>query len=167
MIYLFWTVLNGIIFFYFLYLIFGFIAIGKRIFRPQFKIVSITIMFIGIIQIISASNKEEKNNMIVINEKINGNYNSMSKTIKLEDNLTMDIVLLIKYTADGDSFMPTASHSVLTGFVGSYIWEFNSIQTSNLNPNEQAEYSVNGILKWNLFGINVYSESKSFSGIIK
>jgi len=167
MIYLIWTILNGIIFFYFLYLIFGFIAIGKRIFKPQFKTVSIAIMLVGFFQIISASNKEEKKNTVIINEKPNGNYNSKRKTIILEDNLTMDIVLSISYTDVGDSFMPTASHSILTGLIGGYVWEFNSIQTNNYKPNEQTEYTANGILKWNLFGINVYNQLKTFNGSIK
>lgn len=167
MIYLIWTIINGIIFLYFLYLIFGFIAIGKRIFVPQFKAVSITIMIIGIVQIISASNQQEKKNTIIINEKTEGKYNSISKDIILEDNLTMDLILSIKYYEDNNSFIPTASHSVLTGFVSGFYWEFTSIQTSNYIPNEQVEYNANGILKWNLFGINIYSESKSFNGIIK
>ena len=48
-----------------------------------------------------------------------------------------------------------------------YVWEFNSIDTNNMYPNEKAEFIANGILKWNLFGITVYSESKTFNGTIE
>lgn len=167
MIYLIWTILNLIIYLYFLYLIFGFITIGRRIFKTHFKFISMFIMIIGIVQIISPSNQDEKKNTIIINEKPDDIYNSKKNIIVLEDNMTMDFILSIKYYEDNDLFIPTASHTIISGFVGGFDWTFTSIQTSNYLPNEQVEYSVNGILKWKLFGINIYNEFKSFNGIVK
>ena len=68
MIYLIWTILNGIMFLYFLYLLFGFIVIGKRIFKPKFKNISIIFMLIGVLQILSAK-ETENTNRITISEK--------------------------------------------------------------------------------------------------
>ena len=82
---------------YFLYLIVGFIAKGKRIFKPQFKVVSIFIMVIGIVQIISASNSEKSTNRITINDDYNKKNNSKVKKVTLEDNLTFDINMHVKY----------------------------------------------------------------------
>ena len=167
MVHLIWSILNGIIFLYFFYLIIGFIAKGKRIFKPQFKVVSIFIMVIGIVQIISASNSEKNTNRITITEDYNKKNNSKIKQIVLEDNLTFDINMLVKYSIDENKYIPIESNSFLTGLVSGYVWEFKSIDTNNYKPNEKSEFIANGILKWNLFGINIYSESKTFNGTIK
>jgi hypothetical protein len=167
MIHLIWSIINGIIVIYFLYLIVGFIAKGKKIFKPQFKVVSIFIMVIGIVQIISASDSEKNSNRISITEDYNRKSNSAIKQVKLEDNWTFDINMLVKYSIEQNQYIPIESNSFLTGLVSGYNWEFNSIDTNNLNANEKAEFIANGILKWNLFGITVYSESKTFNGTIE
>lgn len=167
MIHLIWSIINGMIVIYFLYLIFGFIAKGKKIFKPRFKVISIFIMTIGIVQIISASNLEKNSNRITINEDYNKNSNSKIKQVVLEDNLTFDINLLVKYSIDQNEYIPIESNSFLTGLVSGYVWEFNSINMNNYNSNKKPEFIANGILKWNLFGITVYSESKTFNGTIQ
>ncbi|WP_121666889.1 hypothetical protein [Mesonia aquimarina] len=167
MIHLIWSIINGIIVIYFLYLIVGFIAKGKKIFKPQFKVVSIFIMVIGIVQIISASDSEKNSNRISITEDYNRKNNSAIKQVKLEDNWTFDINMLVKYSIEENQYIPIESNSFLTGLVSGYVWEFKSIDTKNLNSNGKAEFFANGILKWNLFGITVYSESKTFNGTIE
>lgn len=167
MMHLIWSIINGMIVIYFLYLIVGFIAKGKKIFKPRFKVVSIFIMTIGIIQIISASNLEKNSNRITINEDYNKNSNSKIKQVVIEDNLTFDINLLVKYLIDQNEYIPIESNSFLTGLVSGYVWEFNSINMNNYNSNKKPEFIANGVLKWNLFGITVYSESKTFNGTIE
>ena len=167
MIHLIWSIINVVIALYFLYLIVGFIVKGKQIFKPQFKVVSFFIMVIGIVQIISASNSEKNNNRITIIKDFNKKNNSKIKTVTLENNLTFDINMHVKYSVEKKEFIPIESNSFLTGFVSGYIWEFNSIETNNYRPDKKTKYIANGILKWNLFGIKIYSESKTFSGIIE
>lgn len=167
MLYLIWSILNGIIVLCFFYLIIGFVVKGQKIFKPQFKVVSIIIMVIGIVQIISASNAEKNSNLIIITEDYNKKNNSKIKQVVLEDNLTFDINMHVKYSIDHNEFIPIESTSFLTGLVSGYVWEFKSIDTNKCNPNEKAEFITTGILKWNLFGITVYSESKICSGVIE
>ncbi len=167
MIHLIWSIINGIIAIYFLYLIVGFIAKGKKIFKPQFKVVSIFIMFIGVVQIISASDSEKNSNRISITEDYNRKSNSVMKQVTLEDNWTFDINMLVIYSIEQNQYIPIESNSFLTGLVSGYNWEFTSIDTNKLNPSGKAEFIANGILRWNLFGITVYSESKTFSGTIE
>jgi hypothetical protein len=167
MIHLIWSIINVIIVLYFFYLIIGFIAKGKKIFKPQFKVISIFIMVIGIVQIISASDSDKNSNRISITEDYSRKNNSEIKQVVLEDNWTFDINMLVKYSIEQDQYIPIESNSFLTGLVSGYNWEFYSINTNNLNPNGEAEFIANGILKWNLFGITVYSESKTFNGTIE
>ena len=167
MIHLIWSIINGIIVLYFFYLIIVFISKGKKIFKPQFKIVSIFVMVIGIVQIISASDSEKNSNRISITENYDRKSNSEIKQVKLEDNWTFNISMLVKYSIEQNEYIPIESNSFMTGLVSGYVWEFNSIDTNNLNPNGKAKFVANGILKWNLFGITVYSESKTFNGTIE
>ena len=124
-------------------------------------------MVIGIVQIISASGSEKNSNRISITEDYNRKSNSAIKQVKLENNWTFDINMLVKYSIEENQYIPIESNSFLTGLVSGYNWEFNLIDTNNLNPNGKAEFIANGILKWNLFGITVYSESKTFNGTIE
>ena len=167
MIHLIWSIINGIIVLYFLYLIIGFIAKGKKIFKPQFKVVSIFIMVIGVVQIISASDSGKNSNRISITEDYDKRNNSKLKHVILENNWTFDIEMLVKYSIEQNEYIPIESNSFLTGLVSGYNWEFKSINTTNLNQNGKAEFIANGILNWNLFGITVYSESKTFNGTIE
>ena len=167
MIHLLWSIINLIIVFYFLYLVVGFIIKGKQIFNPKFKVVSIFVMVIGIVQVVSAVNTEGKTNRITITNNYNKKNFSKVEKVTLEKNLTFDINMLVKYSIEQTELIPTESNSFLTGFVSGYEWRFISIETNNYKPSENAEFIANGILKWNLFGITVYNESKTFSGIIK
>ncbi len=124
-------------------------------------------MVIGIVQIISASNSEKNSNRISITDDYNRKNTSAIKKVKLEDNWTFDINMLLKYSIEKNKYIPIESNSFLTGLVSGYVWKFNSIDTNNLYPNGKAEFIANGILKWNLFGVTVYSESKTFNGIIE
>ena len=73
----------------------------------------------------------------------------------------------VKYSIEQTELVAIESNSFLTGFVSGYEWEFTSIETNNYKPSENAKFSANGVLKWNLFGITVYNESKTFNGIFK
>ena len=68
---------------------------------------------------------------------------------------------------NNEEYIPIESYSFLTGLISGYEWEFKSIETQIYKPNEKATFTADGVLKWNLFGINVYSEYKTYSGIIK
>ena len=167
MIHLLWTLLNASLIIFFFYLIFGFIIKGKKIFNPKIKVISILIMTLGIIQIISAAKTSKNSNRITITTDYKKTNSSKIKKIVLEDNLVFDINLNIKYSIENKEYIPIESYSFLTGLVSGYEWEFKSIETQIYKTNEKATFTTDGVLKWNLFGINIYSEYKTFSGIIK
>ena len=167
MIHLLWTLLNASLIIFFFYLIFGFIIKGKKIFNPKIKVISILIMTLGIIQIISAAKTQKNSNRITITTDYKKTNSSKIKKIVLEDNLVFDINLNIKYSIENKEYIPIESYSFITGLVSGYEWEFKAIETQIHKTNEKATFTADGVLKWNLFGINVYSEDKTYSGIIK
>ncbi len=167
MTHLIWNILNLTIVVFFIYITIGFIFKGKRIFNPKIKAFSIFIMIIGIVQIVSAKNLNEKNNRITISENYINQNNLKAKRIILEDNWTFDIEMLVMYLKDQDKIIPVESKSYLNGLMSGFDWEFYSIATEYLDTTKQTKFEARGILKWKLFGVNFYSQSKRFSGVIK
>lgn len=167
MIHLIWSMINGIIVLYFFYIIIGYIVKGNKIFKPRLKVVSIFLILIGIVQIISTIDSKNKSNKILINKSYNIKNNSEIKQVILEENLTFDINMIVKYSIEQDQYIPIESNSFLTGLIVGYVWEFNSINTNKLKTNGKSEFNAVGNLKWNIFGINVYNESKIFNGTIE
>ncbi|WP_020534531.1 hypothetical protein [Lewinella cohaerens] len=166
MIYLIWSIINLAVLFFFFYLITGFIRKGKSFFNPQLKVVSILVMVVGIFQLLSATGLEENSNQIEITQDYDNNNPSKIEELVLEDHLTFDINLLVKYSIDQNDFIPTESNSFLTGFISGYEWEYTLIQTNSYTSNQKAEFEAKGILKWKLFGVNLYNETKTFSGTL-
>lgn len=163
MIYLTWSILNTIIGFYLIYLIIGFLIIGKKFFNKRFKIISIVILLIGIIQIMFTNNSGTKTNKIILNEHYTSKNNTIIKEITLENHLAFDIKMLLKYSIVQDKYVPIESNSFLVGFISGYNWEIKSIDSNNTILNKENDFIVKGILKWNLFGINLYNEPKTFN----
>ncbi|MEL7219775.1 MAG: hypothetical protein AAGJ93_00570 [Bacteroidota bacterium] len=166
MIHLIWSTINGIVILYFLYLLIGFIVKGKSIFKKPFKAFTVFMMVIGIIQIISISTAPKDVNRITIRDNYNENNSSKIKEVVLEDNLTFIINMTIKYSIDQNEYTPIESWSGLSGLVMGYVWDFKSINTDAFFANEKANFTAKGTLKWKLFGITVYTEPKTFKGMI-
>ena len=168
MIHLIWTIANGLMLLYFIYLLFGFIFIGKKIFKPKFKSISIVFLLIGVVQILSASDRKynTNNNLIEISNDFDKHKNVKSKRIILEKNIVFDINLNVRYSKNELKYIPIESYSLMTGLISGYVWEFKSIETESIMPNNIGKYKANGILKWNFFGITVYSQLKTFEGEI-
>lgn len=167
MIYLIWSIINIGIILYFFYLVLGLLRNGVRSFNPPFKILSIIIIIAGVVQIISGYSSKSDDNRIILNTQYDKTYNSDSKSVILEENMTFDIQMDVKYSISQKEYIPIESNSFLTGFVNAYVWEFNSLQTENYIPNQKTEFFAKGTLKWKLFGLNVYSQAKTFRGKIE
>lgn len=167
MIYLIWSIINIVIILYFLYLVLGLLRNGIRNFEPLFKITSIIIVVVGVVQIILGYSSESYSNRIIRNSDYDKTNNSDSKSMILEENMTFNINMDVKYSIAQNEYIPIESNSFLSGFVNGYAWECNSLQTDNYLPNQEVEFRAMGTLKWRLFGINVYSLEKIFNGIIQ
>lgn len=164
MTYLIWTIINLMIVLFFFYLIIGFLMKGKKIFHPQFKGLSIFIVILGIVQILFATRSEKNANRITVAKDFDGKNYSEIKQVVLEENWTFDVIMLVGYSTEKKQYNLFERNSFLTGFVRGFRWEAKSIATESLNG--KTAFTVNGVLEWHLFGISVYSESKTFNGII-
>lgn len=167
MIHLIWSILNTVVVLYFIYLIIGLLVRGKEIFNAKFKALSILIMVIGTVQIISYTTSDKKTNQILLTDDYNRKNDQVLKAVTLDNEMTFDTHISLTYSVDEDTYIPVSGDSYLNGFVSGYEWELHSLNTSSYKKNKKAAFTATGVLKWKLFGIHVYSESKSFSGFIE
>jgi len=68
MLHIIWSILNTIIFLYFIYIFLGFLIKGKEVLAVRFKMLSIIILILGLLQIILINKKSKDNICIEINE---------------------------------------------------------------------------------------------------
>ena len=160
--YLIWSILNISVALCFLYLIVGFLIKGKKIFKPGFKVISICFLLFGIVQVLLVTASETHVNRITIEGVFNKEGIIQQKNTHLEENLTFDINLNVTYSKHQNECILIESTSSLTGFISGYDWELKSIQTTTNTTHNACEFSVEGILKWQLFGITIYNEIKTF-----
>lgn len=162
MIYLLWSLINVFLPLYFFYLLFSFLAKGKRFFNPKYKTFQILFLVIGVTQIIVASSTDKANQNIYLKDD-HANFNS-SKMVHhmVEDNWTMNIHFLLEYSVHGNKYIPLKSSSFLSGFVSGYDWELLSVDGVGIEDGRGTVWYVNGNLQWKLFGTTIYSQNKIF-----
>ncbi|MDR6301064.1 hypothetical protein [Mesonia maritima] len=156
MIYLIWSLFNLLLFGYFIYLFFGFIAKGRKVFHKKFKAFGVLILSVGILQIITSVQEKENNPPLISQEIDNTKYGSSIQQVNLENNLNFKIGAYLNFKNDS---LISAS-STLTGFVTGYSWKIK-----NLDVNRE-DYTLKGILSWEILGYDVYQQSKTFHGRI-
>lgn len=161
MMYLAWAALNLALWLYFLCLIGALIFTGRRILQGKLRIFSFLLLAMGIGHVLSANNSDPVNK-IMFDEK-NESPNSRLKEITLDHNLSFDTRAWIRYSLEGDTLVPVSCSSSLIGFVCGFEWQLDLATIDEIRKDEEASYQIRGTLHWNLFGVNVYSEIKSFS----
>ncbi|WP_299885219.1 hypothetical protein [uncultured Lacinutrix sp.] len=169
MLHIIWSIINTILFIYFLYLIMGLILIGKRIFKNRFKKFSILIIVLGCIQILipHVDDNDKDQNYISINENAFNQKKSVVKNVTLENNFVSDFVLSVKYSSQNNTFVPINGSARMAGVISGHKWKLIGMSISNYTPNEKSTYDVYGILEWHLFGFKIYSQLKRFKGVIE
>jgi len=78
----------------------------------------------------------------------------------------MGIDLKVKYAVDQSEFIPILSTSYITGMHSGFTREFTSMSTENYRRGEKVEFVAEGVLNWEIFGIKMYGEPKTFKGFI-
>jgi len=176
--YLIWSLLNIALSLYFIYLLVGYVGIGRPILpkNKHLKTAAAILLIVGVAQFFKNMTKDKSLNTkpYIINElpksidkKDLGNYRDISKELILEDNVPFNIYARIRILFIDGKYMALNNTSDFTGLVSGFAWKQTGFPLVQFNNDGIAHYDIGGVLKWNLLGINIYTESKTFKGTFK
>lgn len=90
-----------------------------------------------------------------------------SQRIEMENNFVTSYFLDVFYGKDcRKNIVPTSAYTSNTGFVAGTKWIPLSIEIKDTNEKNKYNYSVTGVVEWNLLGTTFYSQQKKFKGSI-
>ena len=167
MMYLIWSIINVAAFLIFLYSLLNLLFNSRKILDSKYRAVYVFLILIGVYQLGNAGHDEKQKNLVyyqnATQEETRGIIN---KKILLENTSGLDIKASLDYSVSDTEILPNSLFTNLNGLVSGFEWEMQSSNISALDNNQKGEYEITGLLKWNLFGVNLYTESKHFIGVV-
>ncbi|CAN5414957.1 hypothetical protein BH11BAC3_BH11BAC3_44580 [soil metagenome] len=172
MLYLSWALLNIAITIYF-----GIVYIKTiKLIREKIGVVAAFIFVLALLSFVSQSDGDNDNLEPDSNQVKTWKFNSADSLDKwsneviiteLEKTLISTYSLGISYGKDTTLKynIPVSANTWTSGFQGGTGWKPLSILVNRTNNNQQFEYEVNGIVKWNLLGMTIYKQTKNWKGI--
>lgn len=169
--YLTWSILNVVLYLYFLYLIVGYVSIGRKVLpKNRFRPLAAILLIVGVVQLLTPEDKDKPSNSFDIDVSYAGELSKNRRSVRVvfEDNFPFDIEGRIVLAKTSDNvYVATRTNSSLIGFISGFEWEYKSLMVTDFNENKEGQYSGHGSLKWNLLGANFYTEGKNFDGTFK
>lgn len=165
MLELIWGLLNIVIFIYFIIVCLKSI----KIVREKIGVFASIIFVFGLLSFMAKPNEKtnETKTFNLQNEQIVKNKftgNTFSKKIKLEDNLTSEITLSIKFGENENDLKLLTAYAIRSGFVSGTNLKVDNVIIEKSEKLNNYHYIVSGILEWRILGFEIYSESKDFEG---
>lgn len=173
MTYMLWTLINFAVAIFFLLICFR----AVKLVREKIGTFAAFLFVIGLFAFVRKQDKEtgplvakrdDHTHFVPIQNSvyIQPNLDHIKHT--LADYVGTDLNMEVSFSkgTDGISTQVQEMSFFFEGFVGGHNWEPISAKITLLNTKEALEYDIDGILNWNLLGINIYSQAKHFSGSV-
>jgi len=162
--YLIWSIINSIFIIVFVALILTLIFKGKEVFNNRYGNLIIIIIVLGVLGILNNNNDNPKNEYVFFDNKELVGRTVEKSRILIEDNVTFDIYLTIRFRKNtSGELVQGFSRSKTTGFTSGFVWNYKYTDVDKLDANTYV-YTTVGTLDWHLFGIRIYSQDKEFTG---
>lgn len=162
-----WGLLNFVLGIFFIFLCFK----STKLIRESLGLFAAVIFVLGIFSFIAKSEKESpalKNfdfyNQSQKKEIFEGN--TFATRVKLEDNLATSIHLNILAGMKEGEIKVLSASCYRNGLIAGSSWDLTDIAILKISNNDYS-YDVTGHIKWNILGINLFTENKDFNGKIK
>jgi hypothetical protein len=167
MLYLLWTLLNIVLFIYFLV----FCLKMTTLIKEKFGRFASLIFVFGLLSFVSNSgDKDDENHQVkkwtfkLPNEVESSNYSYI--IIEKYSIASIDLGVLYGTEKSSRNIVAIEANSSLTGLMGGHKWEPEIISVTNSSVKNSLSYTVLGSLKWKLLGVTIYTQSKRLSGSI-
>jgi len=168
MLYLSWALLNiGL----FIFICFK----GSKYFREKFGQIAAVVFVFCLLAFVGRSNTDEDNKEPNSTQIKTWNFNSsdsLEKNSKVFIDIDLEKTLISKYSL-GIGYgkdkqlqnIPVSASTWTTGFGSSTSWKPISIIVNRTGDNQKFEYKVDGVVKWSLLGMTIYSQPKHWKGV--
>lgn len=156
MVTLLWALLNTAFWFYFIYLLIGFIFIKSKVFPQKFKTLSKSVFAIGFVGIlISATSKERKSNTL---------YSPLSEKIikiNIKKGASLSVNGVIELAQKDNKWTVKNEKMGLTGMVMGFHIKNNTVLIKD------STYTYKGDLEWKFLNIPIFTEKISQTGSLE
>jgi hypothetical protein len=165
--YLIWTLINTAFAIFFFGLVLSLFTKGKKLFNNKYGNAIIVVFVLGVIGMLGAKERDFDNTYSFHAAKDIKKHNVLSLDAELEETIpfTLHLTVLFKKNDNGE-LIASYSHTNMSGFTSGHDWENKYIDIDK-QENGTYTYQMEGLMHWYLFGIEIYTQSKSFSGTLE
>ena len=150
MIYLFWGVLNIVVFF-------GWLWIGSNLLfkRKSYKPIETrlysVVFIIGLVSLLTSNSKNE------LTYQKSHDLPAIMDHFEVKNTLTHHLEITIIRDKETNQLLPQFTQAQLTGFVAGLNWNLSGLSEI------QNQLQINGFLTWKLMGIELYNQPQTFT----
>jgi len=165
MIYLVWAILNIGLFLFFVFVCFR----ATKLIKEKLGLFASIIFVFTLLSFVDAPNSSEQKLGETFDFNLdkdeNKTYNNKrSEHVTLDNNLIFFINLNMVYNKNVDTITPILAGSAMSGLVAGHRWKAQTV-TANV-VGQTIKYTVDGLIEWKLLGLNIYTQSKTYTGSI-
>ncbi len=165
MTYIIWGFLNIGLFVFFLYACFN----AAKLLRHKFGIITSLVFVLGLLSFVGSINADKDKVPPSDTNFLPTKYETYhhSSTI-LEATPISKYILEINYKKHNNSqkVTPSKIYSSRRGFVSGTTWKPMSVIMNPTNLPQRFTYNVVGTVTWHLMGISIYTQPKTYQGIV-
>lgn len=173
MLYLIWAILNIGLLIFFIGICFN----ATKLIKEKFGILTTIVFVFGLLSFIGTSNVNKDNKELNSTQNKTWKFNSSDNfdkgsnrfiDIDLEKTLISKYRLGIGYRKDIQlqNNIPVNAYTWIVGLQSGTSWKPLSIIVNRTDDNQKFEYEVDGIIKWSLLGMTIYSQPKHWKGVV-
>jgi hypothetical protein len=165
MIYLAWAILNIGLFLFFVFICLR----ATKLIREKLGLFASIVFVFALLSFVSSSDGDHQKLGESFNFKLDKqeieNYSNKIAYARLDNNLIFSINLTIAYNKSEDTLITaTSANSGMAGLVAGHRWKPQNVTVSVVG--QTIKYVVTGSVEWKLFGLNIYTQNKIYTGSV-
>lgn len=171
MLYLLWSLINIILFIFFILLCLK----ATKLIREKAGLFSAIVFVFGLLSFVSSSNRNKDHHDAgtdririwnFIPEDSQSTTGNHTLRIALQKTWISTYELGVQYSTDQQHLnIPESAWSSITGMVSGTAWHPQFVSVKRTNDNNRFDYAVSGVTEWTLLGVTVYSQNKDYNGV--
>ncbi|MBC8755254.1 hypothetical protein H2O64_11255 [Kordia sp. YSTF-M3] len=162
-----WALINTAFVILFFGLVLTLFTKGKQLFNNKYGNAIIVVFVLGVIGMLGAEERDFDNHYSFHNAKNLKGNNVTSLDAHVEETIPFILHLTVLFKKnDKGELVASDSHSDMSGFTNGHDWEVTYVDVDKQEDGTYT-YQMSGAMHWYLFGIKIYTQSKTFKGTLE